>query len=203
MKTLVSALVGISVMVVSVEAQERLARPEALKYAFYAGLDLKQMTGTPIPTDPDLKRPVAIRHGDHGLLLLPEGKLKSSTLAAVGNEVVPIGQLWMVKIAPVVDKQPIPASKLRMIEVRPDGGQGTAACCALGVRKNSDNGFQLLIYGKEKEPLLAVPLKAISGKEDPEAPLDIEAEREEDSAKLTLKVLGKYEAVFQVGSSEQ
>jgi hypothetical protein len=180
-------------------AQERLSRPEALKYAFFTCLDLKELTGTPIPTDPDPKRPVAIRHGDHGLLLLPECKLNAGSISNASNVAIPIGQLWLVKIAPLVGNQAVPASKLRMVEIKADAGQGTAACCALAVRKSSEGGLELWVYGKALNGLFTVPMKAVSGEFDPETPLDAMVDVEGDSAKLTLKLLGKYEAVFPVG----
>ena len=54
----------------AVQAQERLPRAEALRYAFLACSDLKEMLNTPIPTDPDVKRPVVMHDGDYGVMVL-------------------------------------------------------------------------------------------------------------------------------------
>src|ERR1035438_802235 len=55
----------------AVRTQEQLSREEALKYAFFASSDLKEMLKTPIPTDPDIKRPVAVKDDKHGGMVLP------------------------------------------------------------------------------------------------------------------------------------
>lgn len=200
MKTLLS-FCAVFVVAAAGLAQERLARPEALKYAFFTCADLKQMTGTPLPTDPDPKRPVAIRHGDHGLLLLPESKLSAASVSSVGNSATPIGQLWLVKIAPFVQQSAVPASKLRMVDIKTETGQGTVACCALALRKKGET-MELLVYGKGPDPLIATPAKSVAGQFDSDTPLDITAEVEDQTAKLTLKIAGKYEAVFPVGRAE-
>ena len=71
--------------VLAVQAQERLPREEALKYAFIVSANLKEMLNTPIPTDPDVKRPVALRDGDYGGMVLPEAKLTAEKLAKAGT----------------------------------------------------------------------------------------------------------------------
>ena len=63
-------------------------------------VDLKQLQGTPIPTDVDLKQPVVVYEGDHGGMLLPEAKLTSEAFAKAGDKIVPIGQLWLRKMTP-------------------------------------------------------------------------------------------------------
>ena len=72
-------------------AQERLPREEALKYALLVSVDLKQLQGTPIPTDVDVKQPVVVYEGDHGGMLLPEAKLSSEALAKAGDKMYPSG----------------------------------------------------------------------------------------------------------------
>jgi hypothetical protein len=193
----------VAIMGQGTQAQERLSRAQSLKYAFFASLDLKEMLATPIPTDPDVKRPVAIRHGDHGLLLLPETRFNAALLEKAGPEVIPVGQLWLVKVAPKRDGELVPSSKLRMVDVKTDTGQGSVACCALGVRKKGDGMLELLVYGKDKVPLLATPLKGSSVPQAADTPIDISAETKEDGAVVTLKLAGKYEAGISVGHAEE
>ncbi len=182
-------------------SQERLPRAESLKYAFFLSVELRDLLGTPIPTDPDVKRPVAVRAGDRGALLLPEAKLTEQALKSAAG-IVPVGQLWLVKAAPVADGQPVPSSKLRLIEVKAEAGQATAACCALAVSRNADNALQLLVYGKEKEPLLKVPLTPAAAETNPDTPLDLSVERTDNGGKLTLKLPGKFQAAFAVAEAE-
>ncbi len=182
------------------QAQERLSREESLKAAFFATANLKEMLNTPIPTDPDVKRPVGYKDGDYGAMVFPETKL-SDSLAKMGKEVVPVGQLWMLKLAPLNDGQVVPTSKLRMVHVSAGDQEADVVCCALGVRKSSDGAPELLIYGKDKEPVMKVALKSVSGQQ--ENPLDFSADRKDNGGELTLKIAGKYEAVFMVTDPEQ
>lgn len=181
------------------QAQEAVSRDEALKYAFGACLDLKQMLQTPIATDPDVKRPVVIRDGDYGGMVLPESKLTLAGLDQGGKEVVPIGQLWLHKLAPLVDGHVVPAAQLAMVTVRLPEGEATVPVLALGIQR-TDNGVELLVYGKGKEPVVRVPAKPISAKQ--ENGIEISSDRRDDSGVITLKILGKYQASFSVTDPE-
>jgi hypothetical protein len=82
------------------------------------------------------------------------------------------------------------------VHVRAGEEEADAACCALGVCKDADRGLELLIYGKDKEPLTRVPIKSVSGQQD--NPIEMSAEREGDNGQVTLKFLGKYTATITV-----
>ena len=183
------------------QAQEQLPRQEALKYAFILSANLAEMLKTPIPTDPDVKRPVALHDGDYGGMVLPETKLSAEAFSKAGKDVAPVGQLWLLKLVPMNDGQPVPASKLRMVQARSEDAQATVPCCALGVRKNADGALELLVYGKDKEPVLRAPIHAIS--RDQENPIEMSAERKDDGGHITLRFLGKYETTFMVTDPEQ
>jgi hypothetical protein len=197
-RTIVTAVFLTSLLAVS--AQERLPREEALKYAFFASTDLKAMLNTPIPTDPDTKRPVAVHDGDYGALVLPEAKLSADTFAKAGKEPKAVGQLWLRNLAPENDGQRAPQSELYTVHVRAMDQEADAVCCALGVCKSENGGLQLLIYGKDKEPVARVPMKSITGQQD--NPIEMSAERKDDDGLITLKFLGKYEATFTVSAPD-
>ena len=97
-------------------AQEPIPRQQALKAAFTLCGDLPQMLDTPIPTDPDVKRPVGVHQEERGLLIFPESKLSLDGLAKAGTEVVPVGQLWMRGVALLADSQPVKADKLHVVK---------------------------------------------------------------------------------------
>jgi hypothetical protein len=180
-----------------VSAQQRLSREEALKYAAAVSADAKQLKGTPIATDVDTKKPVAFLEDDYGGMLLPQKNLSAESLAQVGKEeVVPVGQLWLHKLTPMCDGEAVASGKLRLVTVSADGSEATVPQCALGARRNAQGALELVVFGKDKRPILAVPLKTIDTKQD--LPLDMVAERESDSGRLTVKILGKYQATFQV-----
>ena len=76
------------------------------------------------------------------------------------------------------------------------GQEADGVCCALGVGKDANGGLELLIYGKDKEPVTRVSMKSISGQQ--EDTIVMACERKDDSGVITLKFLGKYEAAFSV-----
>lgn len=98
------------------------------------------------------------------------------------------------------DGQVAASSKLRLVTVSAEGTDATVPQCALGLRRNASGALELLVYGASKEPLLTAPVKAIDAKQD--APINLEAERDYDSGRVTLKILGKYEATFRVTEFE-
>ncbi len=194
-------LIALCAAALTAPGQEKLSREECLKYAFAAAGNLKEMLATPIPTDPDVKRPVAVRDGDYGGMLLPESKLAAETFAKAGKTPMAIGQLWLVKVAPVSDAGVIGESKLRMVHVTHGDQEADVACCALAAAKDANGDLQLWVYGKAKEPVLRVPLKTISGSQ--EDPVDISAERKDEGGLVTLRFVGKYEASFMVTDPNQ
>jgi len=181
-------------------AQEALPREKALKAAFQLCRELPKMLETPIPTDPDVKRPVGVCADDRGLMILPESKLSLDVVAKAGAKTASIGQLWLLKVAPTVAGEPAKADQLHMVDVDLDQETVTVSLCALGVRKGADGQPELLVYGKGKEPLLHVAMTKIS--ENQENPVEVSAERQGDSGVVTVKILGKYTANFEVGASE-
>jgi hypothetical protein len=87
-----------------------------------------------------------------------------------------------------------------MVTLSHGGEQATVSQCALGVQRNGSGALELLVFGKEKEPLVKVPLKTMDAKQN--VPMDIVAERESESGKVTLNILGKYTATFSVTALE-
>jgi RNA polymerase sigma factor (sigma-70 family) len=161
---------------------------------------LDSMLSTPIPTDPDVKRPVAVREGDYGGMVLPEAKLSADQLSGEGAQVVSVGQLWLRGLVPLCGGELPPNDQLQLVTVSTDEGSASVPCCALGMRKNNNGSLELLVYGKNKEPLLKVPVKTIQGTQ--ENPVEMQAERWDDGGWITLRILGKYEASFMVTDPE-
>jgi len=184
-----------------IPAQEALSRAEALKYAVAVATDLGGMLQTPVPTDPDLKRAVAARDGDYGALVLPEAKLTAAALEKPGNEGIPVGQFWLLKLAPMTGGQPVAADRLRFVQVTTEEGSAKVPCCVLAVRATGDHGLELLVLGKDKTPLLTAPVKTITQTQD--NPIEMTAERKDDGGLITLRLLGKYQASFMVTDPEQ
>jgi hypothetical protein len=184
-----------------ISAQESLPRAEALKYACAVAADLGEMLQTPVPTDPDIKRPVAAREGDYGVMVLPEAKLTAAAMEQPGKDGIPVGQLWLLKLAPMTEGQPVPADRLRLVQVNTDEGSAKVPCCVLAIRATGDHGLELLVLGKDKTPLLTAPVKTITQTQS--NPIEMTAERKDDGGRITLRLLGKYETSFMVTDPEQ
>lgn len=196
MKILLS-LVALAVATLAPAAQEDLPRTEAVKIAATLNFDLEKIADTPISTDADIKRPFGIKAEKRGGLVVPEAKLSPATISGAGKDVVPVGQLWLAGLVPVKNGEAVSKDQLKLVTVQHEGREVTLPLCALGGRKGAGDKIELLIYGKGKEPLLALPLTKASREQ--KWPLEFTAERESDaSARVTLLLVGKYEASFLV-----
>jgi hypothetical protein len=179
----------------AVQAQDQLSRKEALKYAFVLCADLKNLQSTAITTDVDIKQPAGVKAGGAGAMVLPEAKLSQESLSKAGDQVVPLGQLWLYRLTPMTDGKGVSSTLLHLVNVESEQQTATVVQCALGV-KTGANGLELQVYGKAKAPLLTVPLKKVESQSS--SPIGVTAERIGDNGKLTLKILGKYEASLMV-----
>lgn len=177
-------------------AQERLTRDEALAYARAVSAHATQLHATPMATDVDLEQPVAMRDEDYGGMVLPQKGLRLETIAAAGETPVPIGQLWLLRLAPMRHGTPVSRDALRLVTVRAEGEMETVPQCALAVRRNPAGALELLVFGKGKEPVLTAPLRPLDATQS--TPIDLAAERYHDSGRLTVKILGKHQATIPV-----
>jgi len=193
---LAGVALSVGLLAIPALAQEKLPREDALKYALFTCGNLKEMLNTPIPTDPDVKRPVVVKDGDYGGMLLPEGKLSAETFAKLDKTSKSVGQLWMNKLTFLKDGEVVAGSKMRTVRVTANGDEHPVTCTALAARKNADGGLELVIYGKSAEPLLSVPLKPVSG--DATEMADMSAEKTDNGPNIKLTFIGKYEATLPV-----
>lgn len=183
----------------TLRAQDPLPRAEAVRFAALLNLDLEKLKDTPIPTDADVKRPFGIRADKRGGLLVPEAKLSIQTLAKAAKEIVPVGQLWLAGVVPQRGSEAVPKSELKLVTVEHEGREVTLPLCVLGVRRTEAGELELLVFGKGRDPLLKLPLKKLaSGPREAAAPLEFTAERAAEGAKITLLVVGAFEATFEV-----
>lgn len=165
-----------------------------MRYALVAALHEPATTQVPLRVDADLKRPVAGYDGDYGVLILPETKLTAATLAGIQGDVIPVGQLWLRKLTPMVDGSAIDEAQLQMVRVWHEGDSTRVPLCLLGVRKAKEGALELVVFGKGKEPLLKVPMAKASRTQS--MPIEFTAERESESGRLTLRLVGQYEATL-------
>lgn len=132
----------------------------------------------------------------YGAMVLPEAKLSADAIAKAGTTAVPVGQLWLHQLGPVVDGEVVSTSKVRSVKVKAGDDVREVVQTALAVQSSGAGALELLVYGNSKTPLLKVPLKKISGSQT--VPVTMDAERNGDEGKITLKFLGQYEASIPV-----
>jgi hypothetical protein len=196
MKTILP-LLALTFVSLVLAAQEDLPRAEAVKFAAVLNFDLEKIADTPIPTDADTKRPFGLKADKRGGLVVPEAKLSPATFSTAGKEAVPVGQLWLAGVVPAKDGQAVSKDQLKLVTVQYEGREVTLPLCVLGVRKGAGDKLELLVFGKGKEPLLALPLTKAAREQ--RWPVEFTAEREGDaSARVKLSLVGKYEASFLV-----
>lgn len=133
-------------------------------------------------------------------MVIPDKKLSAEVLGKVGGDVTPIGHLWFRKISPHIDGKTTSNDKLRIVTVTADDQDHPLPLFLLGVRKKNDK-LELVIFAKDKEPLLATPLEKIDRNQ--ELPIELEGRKNDnDTGLLTLNVLGKYQAKVTVAAQE-
>src|SRR6516162_8779865 len=94
--------VWVALIGVSQGGQDRLPLDEAQRYAKVCVELLGSLTDTPINLDVDVEKPCAVRGEGGGAMIVPDKSLSKERLAKLGQDVVPVGQLWLRKWTPVV-----------------------------------------------------------------------------------------------------
>jgi hypothetical protein len=140
---------------------------------------------------------MAVRGEGGGAMTIPDKKLSKDKPIKPDQEVVPVGQLWLRKWTMVVGGKAVAKDRLRVVTINVDDKDRPMLLFLLGVRKKDKKDLELIAYGKDSEPILAVPLKKVDFIQD--LPVEMEWQRgEKETDSLTGTVLGKYQAVLPV-----
>jgi hypothetical protein len=183
-------------------AQERIPAEQALKVAKVLAAQAAQVEHPQVKTEVDPDRATGLHHDKVGAMVIPDKALSADVLRKAGKEVVPVGQLWMRNLTLIVKGQPAAEDRLRLETVKVEDKEHQLVFCLLGVRRTSDDALELLVYAKDKEPLVTLPLQKAD--DTPDFPLDLAAEKgENDTAMVTIKVLGKHKATLTVTKAER
>jgi hypothetical protein len=181
-------------------AQERLSPEETRPYAEMVGSVQSELRNAPCITPVDLQRSVAMRDGEYGVMVVPAVRLSGEALSKVeAGETLPVGQLWLLRLAPLVDEQVVANERLQLVAVSGSEGSATVPCCTLGVRKAA-GGLELVVFGKGKDPITKAPLATVASSQA--QPVDLKVERESDRGRVTVKLAGKYAASLAVTDPE-
>lgn len=195
------AVVAMLLLVSAAPTQERVPDEKAREIAAILVEQTAKAADLQFKTDVDEKKPYAVHGGDRAAMVIPDKKLTADAIAKVDKDIVPLGHLWFRQISPYVNGKVTPNDKLRIVKVNAGGEDHSLPFCLIGVQKNAKGELELVVFAKDKEPLVRAPLKKIDAKQ--ELPLELEAKREGDTAQLTINILGKYQAVLTVAEQAQ
>jgi len=177
-------------------AQELLPKEEAKSYAELTRKNPKLLETAPLKCEVDMENPVAIRDGDYGGMLLVDKNFTAEKFGQLVNKRLPVAELWLYHLGPMRNGELVPNTELNIIALPTNEGEVRLPLCILGVIKNRQDKLELLVFSKEKKPILRVPLKTIDEKQT--APVSISGEKENESGTIIVKLFGKHEAKFQV-----
>jgi len=172
-------------------AQERVPQEQAVTIAKLLAEAAAKIADAQIKTDADPEYPFALKADEVGAMVIPVKKLSEEAFTKAGKDVTPVAQLWFKKLTLLVDNKTVPNDKLRILKVNHNGEDFELPMFLLGVRKKGDGALELVVYAKEKQPLVVLPLEKADA--NLELPIELDGKKTgEDTGELTLKILGKY-----------
>jgi hypothetical protein len=179
-------------------AQEPIPAERAQHGARIANQALGHLDGAQVKVDPDLDHPQGIGGEGMGVLVVPDRAFTADKVAALGDTPVPLAQLWMLNIA-VAEGTTAPArEKLRFLTVQDDAQSWHVQLYLLGLAKAADGKPELVVYGKEAQPLLHAPL-APANVNFPSLPIELSVTKvSDDSGRLTLSISGQHSAELSI-----
>lgn len=194
---LACGVVGLSTMAM---AQDRISTEESQKVA----RKLVELLGTPadaqLTISADTDRGEGYKHGELGLLVLPDQKLSAAVIEAAKSEPVPVGQLWLKGISPVSDGIIVPVAKHRKLTVTEGDKSVDVTVCLLGARKR-DGKLELVLYGQGKDPITIAALEPDQSTST--APIGVTVAKETDeTGRIELTLAGKFKAKLFVKRAE-
>ena len=193
MKNLLT-LAALVALTPALHAQESIELGEAQKAARKLSESAARITDAPFAVDSDLEKPQGIKAEGTGLIVLPDRKLTTELLAAANSAITPLGQLWTLKLAVAANGKPTAADMLRHFTIADGEKEREVSLYFLGATKTEARGLELVVYAKDKEPLLRVPIKKrVAGKQ--EFPIEVSGVKNDDkSGTLSLRLFGEYDA---------
>jgi hypothetical protein len=192
MKTLF-ILFSAFVMVQLTNGQETVPLEEAQKAA--RKVAESAVADAPLKVDVDVDKPSAIKAEKGGLLIIPDKQLTAEKLTAAGAAIVPVGQLWSLRLSLATDGKAIGPDKLRMVTITDGDKQREVELYFLGAGKNDRGELELIVFGKDKESLFRVPFAKNSASTAQKLPIELSGKKnDEDSGTLTLHLVDNYTA---------
>src|SRR5262245_38604433 len=102
---------------VALAQDARLSQEEARGFAKTC-VDQTHLDDPQIKIDTDIDRPCAVRGEGGGAMVIPDKSLSKDALQKLGQQIMPIGQLWLRKWTTVVNDKATPSDKLRILTIK-------------------------------------------------------------------------------------
>ncbi len=137
-------------------------------------------------------------------MVVPRTELKTDKLpGAEKQDGEPAGYLFLYKIAPVVSGKVMATDKLPTVLLKTDDGvERTVIVLRLTLKKESEQDWKLLVFGKDKKPLVSSKFRAEANNST--LPLSISTKDiEGDQGTLVVAVFGRYAADLRLGKAEE
>jgi hypothetical protein len=190
MKKLLAAFV-LGLFVNAASAQERVPQDQAVPIAKLLAETAAKIADAQIKIELDTAYPFGLKADEVGAMVIPVKNLSEETFTKAGKDVSPVAQLWFKKLTTVVDNKTVPNDKLRLLKVSHNGEDFELPLFLLGVRKKADGALEMVVYAKDKQPLVVLPVEKAEA--NLELPIELEGKKTgEDTGELTLKLAGKY-----------
>jgi hypothetical protein len=139
-----------------------------------------------------------------GLMVVPRKDLKLETVKGVEEaNGMPAGFLFLYKITPVIDGKGLPSDKLPMVAMKTDDGtERQVAALRLAIKKENEETWKLLVFGKDKKPLLASTFRPEESKTD--LPISVGVKELGDKeGTLVVTCFGKYAADVKLAKASE
>ncbi len=194
-------LLAIALLARQAAAQEIVPQEDLAKVVPRALARLADFDNLPLKTDAEGAKAFGMKIRNYAAVVIPDKGLTKEALAKASSQVLPIGQLWLSKLSPAVKDATTPNSRLRLVTLTIKEEDHRLPLLLLGVRKQADNRLELVVYAKDKEPLLALPLTKAGTKQ--EFPLEIAMRQGTTTLGLIdINILGEYQATLPVGEQQ-
>lgn len=182
-------------------AQERIPAEKVQAVAHKLLENLGPVADAQLKLEPNADKGDAFSVAGAAALVLPDKNLTAAVVEKAGADIVPLGQLFLKGLSPVTNGRATPADQLRTLMFSDKDGEQRVTVLLLGFRK-LDGGLELVAYGKDKAPLLQLPIRKVESTAQ-DLPVALAGEKEDDdTGRMTLSILGSYKASFLVKKAE-
>jgi len=192
---LVPSLAILTCLFPAARGDDQLPLEKAQEGARKLNESLGQPGDLPLATTVDFEKPQGIKAGDIGLMVVPDQSLSADILKnASADGIVPLGQLWALNLVVGVNGQPSAPAQQRTVLLHGKDQDFNVNLYLLGAARNAAGTLELIVYGRDKEPILRLPLTTSDGASQ-NFPIELSGRKEDDQTGwLALSILGQHRA---------